>query len=126
VGDEKLSMADAVAPVPLHPARRRERGYNQSELIAGHVGRVLGLVHLPDLLMRVRQTQTQTSFDADGRMRNVRDAFRLGEAAHAVDGKRVLLIDDVITTGATIKECARTLKAGGASKVYAASAAIAI
>lgn len=127
VNDSRLSLCDTISPVPLHPARRRERGYNQSELIAGSVGRFLQVKHMPGLLVRRRQTQTQTSFDAEGRMRNVEGAFGLGKVnPHDIEGKRILLIDDVITTGATIKECARTLKSNGASEVYAASAAIAI
>jgi ComF family protein len=127
VNDDMLSLCDVVSPVPLHPARRRERGYNQSELIARSVGRILRVAHEPGLLVRVRQTQTQTSFDAEGRKKNVKGAFGLGKvSANEVNGKKILLIDDVITTGATIKECARTLKSNGASEVYAVSAAIAI
>lgn len=127
VNDTKLSMCDTIAPVPLHPARRRERGYNQSELIAGSVGKVLRIKHVPGLLVRLRQTQTQTFFDAEGRKKNVEGAFGIGKMyQHDIEGKKILLIDDVITTGATIKECARTLKSNGAREVYAASAAIAI
>ena len=127
VNDAKLSLCNTIIPVPLHPARRRERGYNQSELIAGSVGRFLQVRHVPGLLVRLRQTRTQTSFDAEGRRKNVEGAFGLGKVdRREVEGKRILLIDDVITTGATIKECARALKFNGASEVYAASAAIAI
>lgn len=127
VRDDTMSMVDTVVPVPLHPARRRERGYNQSELIARSISRRLGMSHVPGLLVRVRQTQTQTFFDAEGRKMNVMGAFRLGKVNPAeVEGKIVLLVDDVITTGSTIKECARALKSNGASKVYGASAAITI
>lgn len=127
VNDSKLSMCDTIAPVPLHPARRRERGYNQSELIAASISRNLQIKHLPGLLVRIRQTQTQTYFDAEGRRINVRGAFSIGKIPSCeVEGKRVLLVDDVITTGSTIRECASTLKTSGASEVYAASAAIAI
>lgn len=127
VNDKTMSRCDAVVPVPLHPARRRERGYNQSELIARSISRNLGISHVPELLVRVRQTQTQTFFDAEGRKTNVMGAFRLGKInPEEVEGKKVLLVDDVITTGSTIKECARALKSNGASKVYGASAAITI
>lgn len=127
VNDTKLSMCDTIAPVPLHPVRRRERGYNQSELIAASISRNLQIKHVPGLLVRIRQTQTQTYFDAEGRRINVRGAFRIGKIpASEVKGKKVLLVDDVITTGSTIRECASTLKTNGASEVYAASAAIAI
>ncbi len=127
VNDAKLSMCDAIAPVPLHPARRRERGYNQSELIAESISGILQMQHSPGLLVRIRQTQTQTSFDAEGRKKNISGAFALGRHSDMeITGMKILLVDDVITTGATIKECARTLKSHGASEVYAASAAIAI
>ncbi len=127
VNDPKLSMCDSIAPVPLHQARRRERGYNQSELISRCISQILSIDHVPGLLVRVRQTRTQTSFDAEGRRKNVTGAFRLGNVpTGGVEGKKVLLVDDVITTGSTIKECARTLKVNGASEVYGASAAITI
>lgn len=127
VDDPKLSMCDSIAPVPLHPARRRERGYNQSELIARSLSDILGVNHSPDLLVRTRQTMTQTLFDAEGRKKNIMGAFSLGKMpVDGIEGTKILLIDDVITTGSTIKECARTLKTNGVLEVYAASAAITI
>ena len=127
VGDNKLSVCDAIVPVPLHAARQRERGYNQSELISKSVGRELLMKHEPELLKRIRQTQTQTLFDAEGRRRNISGAFAVDERyLPEVRGRKILLIDDVITTGSTIKECARVLKNNGAVEVYAASAAITI
>jgi ComF family protein len=125
--DEKLSTSSVIVPVPLHPARKRERGYNQSELIVKRIGRELSIKHEPRLLERTRQTQTQTLFDAEGRKKNIAGAFSMGK--HFIDvvkGKNILLIDDVITTGSTIRECAKVLKENGAAEVYAASAAITI
>jgi competence protein ComFC len=112
---------DVIVPVPLHPARRRERGFNQAELLARSLSR---LTELPVMLVleRVRYTTTQTAFDRTERMENLRNAFRL-RSARDVRGSRVLLVDDVITTGSTLSECARVLKASGASSVYAATAA---
>lgn len=127
VADEELSTSDMIVPVPLHPARKRERGYNQSELIAGKIGVELRIRNEWHLLERIRQTQTQTLFDAEGRKKNIAGAFSMGKHLKvAVKGKNILLIDDVITTGSTIRECARVLKENGAAKVYAASAAITI
>lgn len=127
VSDPKLSMSDVIIPVPLHPARKRERGYNQSELISGRVSSELRIRHEPGLLKRTRQTQSQTMFDADGRKRNIAGAFAIDERFRGwVGGKRVLVIDDVITTGSTVKECAGVLKYHGASEVYGASAAVTI
>ncbi|MDQ6624047.1 MAG: ComF family protein, partial [Verrucomicrobiota bacterium] len=112
---------DLVVPVPLHSARKRERGFNQAELLAEIFCARAGLP-LSLALERVRYTTTQTAFDRAERMENLRDAFRLRRNAD-VRGCRVLLIDDVLTTGATLSECARVLKVGGATSVHAATAA---
>jgi ComF family protein len=112
---------DAVIPVPLHPARKRERGFNQAELLAELLCAHAGLkMHIA--LERIRYTTTQTAFDRAERMENLRDAFRLRRKAN-VQGLRVLLIDDVLTTGSTLSECARVLKQAGAISVHAATAA---
>ena len=112
---------DIVVPVPLHPARKRERGFNQAELLAEILSARAGLA-MHAALERIRYTTTQTAFDRAERMENLRDAFRLRKKAH-VRGLRVLLIDDVLTTGSTLSECARVLTAGGAISVHAATAA---
>lgn len=112
---------DCVVPVPLHPARRRERGFNQAELL----GKILARRrHLPlrPLLERIRYTTTQTQFDRAERMENLAGAFRLRRGID-VRGWRVLLVDDVLTTGSTLSECAAVLRRGGAASVYAATAA---
>jgi ComF family protein len=112
---------DMIVPVPLHPARRRERGYNQAALLAQLLADRMSLPAKP-VLERVRYTTTQTVFDRAQRMQNLRHAFRL-RPRRDVQGLRVLLVDDVLTTGSTLSECARVLKKGGASSVYAATAA---
>ena len=112
---------DLVVPVPLHPARKRERGFNQAEVIAQLLSARSGLA-MRDALERVRYTTTQTAYDRSERMENLRDAFRLRKNAD-VRGSRVLLIDDVLTTGSTLSECARVLKRSGAISVHAATAA---
>ena len=121
--DERLRgrSFDLVVPVPLHPARKRERGFNQAEVLADMVSRQR---HIPmkTVLERTRHTTTQTAFDRAERMENLRNAFRLRKKMD-VRQLRVLLIDDVLTTGATVSECARILKKAGASVVYAATAA---
>ena len=109
---------DAVVPVPLHSRRVRDRGYNQSELIAKHLCRRLGLNMDTDLLKRVSDTKQQAKLSPAARLRNLKGAFRTSEDC---TGKRVLLIDDVRTTGATLYECASELKKGGCDKVYAAT-----
>jgi ComF family protein len=103
--------ADALVPVPLAPGRERERGFNQSALLAERVGRALGRPVRTGWLGRARPTRPQSELAADERRRNVRGAFR---AAPAVGGRHVVVIDDVLTTGATVTECARALRAAGA------------
>ncbi|HYY13779.1 MAG TPA: ComF family protein [Chthoniobacterales bacterium] len=121
--DERLrSLAfDIIVPVPLHPARERERGFNQSALIAELLSARIELPNKP-LLERTRYTTTQTAFDRAERIQNLRGAFRLRKTA-GVRGLRVLLVDDVLTTGSTLSECARVLKIAGARSVHAATAA---
>lgn len=112
---------DVIVPVPLHPARERERGFNQAGLLADLLSGKMSILAKP-VLERTRYTTTQTAFDRVERMENLRNAFRLRKKAD-VRGLRVLLIDDVLTTGSTVSECARILKEAGASSVYAATAA---
>jgi competence protein ComFC len=112
---------DRLVPVPLHPTRRRERGFNQADLLAELLSRRTS-IPLQPVLQRIRYTKTQTAFDRAERMENLRNAFRLRKNA-TVQGYRVLLIDDVLTTGSTLSECARVLKVAGAVSVHAATAA---
>jgi len=105
---------DVVVPVPLHPSRLRRRGYNQAALLARALAGRIG-VPFSDKLKAVRRTRDQVELTAAGRRENVRGAF---EARGRVRG-RVLLVDDVLTTGATMSECARVLLEAGASGVYA-------
>ena len=121
--DERLRDIpfDLLVPVPLHPARERERGFNQAALIAELAGKSRGIA-CKSVMERTRYTTTQTAFDRAERMENLHGAFRLRKNGD-VRGLRVLLVDDVLTTGATLSECARVLKKAGASVVYAATAA---
>jgi competence protein ComFC len=121
--DERLRdiSFDLIVPVPLHPARQRERGFNQASLLAESLSAKISLRSKP-VLERIRYTTTQTTLDRSERMENLRNAFRLRKKAD-VRGLRVLLIDDVLTTGSTLSECARVLKRAGAISVHAATAA---
>ncbi|MFH0954425.1 MAG: ComF family protein [Verrucomicrobiota bacterium] len=113
---------DAVAFVPLYPARRRERGFNQAELLAGSLARRLRKPLLGRCLVRVRPTGSQTNLTAPQRASNVRGAFET-RRRRRLEGRNVLLVDDVMTTGATVNECARALKEGGAARVYVVTVA---
>jgi ComF family protein len=108
---------DAVVPVPLHAARLRERGYNQAALLAREIARQVGLALDEQTLVRQRVTAPQVELNAKQRKENVHDAFRC--SSNALAGKRVLLIDDVCTTGATLEACAIALYEGGTHSVQA-------
>ena len=112
---------DLIVPVPLHPARERERGFNQATLLAALLSRKVQ-IPLRFALERIRFTITQTAHDRSERMENLHNAFRLRKKMN-VRELRVLLIDDVLTTGSTLSECARILKEAGAISVHAATAA---
>jgi ComF family protein len=106
---------DAVVPVPLHWRKRWERGFNQAELLARRIAKHRGVL-LVDALKRKRSTAVQATLASAGRRRNVAGAFEIRSKA-AVAGKRILLIDDVMTTGATAGACASVLKRAGAKSV---------
>jgi ComF family protein len=110
--------ADVLVPVPLFPRRERVRGYNQSTLLARTLARRLGLTANDRTLVRARNTASQAgTSNVEERRANVRDAFRC--RGRQLAGKRVLLIDDVSTTGATLHSCARAALDGGAASVWA-------
>jgi competence protein ComFC len=122
--DEVLSAADAVCPVPLHPARLRERGFNQSLLLAAAIS-MSTRIPLTESLVRTRYTPTQTTkASPEKRLKNVRGAFQARPGAGIV-GKTVLLVDDVMTTGATLDQAAQALLKGGAASVMGAVVAAA-
>lgn len=113
-----------ILPVPLHYAKKAERGYNQSEFIAKGISSFTGIEWDRKTIKRKRYTETQTHLTAEERQTNVKDAFEI-KNRKKVKGKNILLVDDVITTGSTISECANQLLLAGAEKVYATSIAIA-
>jgi ComF family protein len=117
-GADMLIGAQYAIPVPLHPSRIRQRGFNQAADLARHVG-----LPLCTALARRRKTATQTGLPAGQRHRNVRDAFAITRAGRALSGSIVVLIDDVSTTGATLDACARVLKDAGVTEVRALTAA---
>lgn len=115
---------DLITPVPLHRLKKAERGYNQAFYIAKGISKEADIPLSGRALKRIKFTQTQTSLSLDEREKNVRDAFKI-RRKHGLKGKNILIVDDVITTGATTNECARVLLNAGAGKVIAASVALA-
>lgn len=113
---------DCIVPVPLHPLKKIERSYNQSEKIAEGIAEAIGKPLNPELLQRKRYTVSQTGLSLAARKKNPEGAFL---AAKSVAGRRVLLVDDVITTGATMAAAASALRQGGAAAVSLAAVALA-
>jgi ComF family protein len=111
-----MEWADALVPVPLHPTRLAERGFNQAELLTAPCAARWRRPLLGRALVRMRATRPQTDLDVAARRANVRDAFRVVRPTE-IQGRRRLLIDDVLTTGATVAAAARALRAAGAAAV---------
>lgn len=124
-GHREMCLADVVVPVPVHPVRLRERGYNHAELIAKPLARSLGLPCRSYLLVRSRPRPDKLRLTLRERWRSVRGAYTIRQGLR-VDNLRVLLVDDVLTTGATLDACSRALRKAGAAKVAALTVARAI
>ncbi len=108
---------DGIIAVPLHPTRLREREYNQSLLLAERLSHHLGVPVLWNVLIRTQHTVPQTTLKRSARLKNLRKSFAV-IAPNEISGKKVLLVDDVFTTGTTINECAKTLRRAGTEIVY--------
>ncbi|MEW6542646.1 MAG: ComF family protein [Nitrospirota bacterium] len=114
---DQLPAFDLLVPVPLHPTRLKEREFNQSLLLADRLNRRLRLPLSYDNLLRVRRTDPQTELTRSARLKNLRRAFAVRRPGD-IEGKRILLVDDVLTTGTTVNECAKALRRAGAADVY--------
>lgn len=130
IGERILEMCgtkfDFVVPVPLHRSKERERTYNQSSYICKGIGEAAGAEVLDDCLKRTRFTPSQTKLDKQQRKENMDKAFKVKKSYMGkLKGKNIIIADDVITTGATILECARTLKSARCGKIIICSIAYA-
>lgn len=112
--DRVDALPDALVPVPLHPARQRQRGFNQATELARPLARTLGIELAAGSCQRVRATETQSLLDRRARRANLRGAFRMTGPA---PGRHVAIVDDVVTTGSTVQALARELRAGGVQRV---------
>lgn len=124
--DERIKTwdADFIIPVPLHKLKKAERGFNQSYYVAKGLVKSLDVKIKTHIIKRKRFTATQTKLNSEERKENMKDAFVITNKK-IIDGKNIILLDDVITTGATISECARILKQNGANNIFAISVGIA-
>ena len=111
-------QADVIIPVPIHPVKQHKRGFNQAEIIARMLSKNTIVPVDTRVLVKTRNTPSQTGFSRDKRLRNLRNSFAVVDRLRIV-GRSVLLVDDVTTSGATLEECARVLSRAGASRISA-------
>jgi len=119
-----MDQFDIIVPIPLHPTRLRERGYNQSQLLSENISKEFNIRHSPLNLMRIRNTRNQALLKEKERWTNIQGAFKIKDPLEFF-AKSVLIVDDLLTTGATASEVARILKEAGAQKVSVLTLAIA-
>lgn len=112
-----IDKYDYIISVPIHKKRFKQRGYNQSELIAKEIGKICGKPYCKNVLIKKKSIVAQSTLDKLERVRNIKDAFELGQEDLLVKGKKIAIFDDVFTTGATVNECAKVLKSVGADFV---------
>jgi ComF family protein len=117
-----LPETDAVMPVPLHYRRLRKREFNQSALISKYVAKAMRSELILNCLVKVRETPPQVGLRYKERVKNIKGSFEVGDDG-LIKNRNIILVDDVVTTGATIRECAKTLKKAGAGKIYVISLA---
>jgi len=116
IENENIGPIDLIVPVPLHRRRRAERGYNQSELLAKYISSKLNIPLDYKNLIRMKSTKLQTKLSRNERQKNIKNAFSVKDKGVFMN-KRILLVDDIFTTGATVNECSKTLLENGAREV---------
>ena len=114
---QNLSDVAYLIPVPLHKTRKRERGFNQSEIVAESLGAELSLTVEKNILSRIKNTKYQTKLTVEERKQNVAGAFQVNDKQKILKDRKIILVDDVITTGATLNECAKVLKQAGVKEI---------
>ena len=120
LASEKMTDYDFIVPVPIHTARKRERGFNQSDFIAEGINKILNKKVFYDLLKRTKYTSSQTSLSTKERLQNMKNIFVLN-GTYDIAGKKILLVDDVLTTGSTLNNCALVLLENKARQVDVAT-----
>ena len=123
IKDKKIRGADFIIPVPLHKVKKRSRGFNQSELLARKISQISGISVIDNVFIRKRYTENQSLLPIDERAKNVEGAFELINS-DILQGKNLVLVDDIITTGSTVNECIKVLMEAGSGSVTALTAAL--
>lgn len=121
----EYSNFDLILPVPIHPIKKTERGYNQSYYIAKGVSKVTNIKIVNNVLIRKIYTKSQSLHNKKQRLENIKDIFDI-KNGHIIKGKNIIILDDIITTGSTVKEIAKICKNNGAAKILAASIALTV
>lgn len=111
-----LKLYDIIISVPMHKLKKSVRGYNQSELVAEEIAKQMGLKYEKDILVKSKDTQVQSTLSKVQRIQNVKDAFLITDVTK-VKEKKIILIDDIYTTGSTVNECSKVLKQAGAEEI---------
>lgn len=111
-----LKKYDIMIPVPIHNNRKRKRGYNQSELIAKEIGKKLNIPVISNCLVKIKNVVPQSTLNKEQRKQNIKGVYQV-KKEETIKGKRIVLVDDIFTTGSTLEECSKMLKQAGASKI---------
>ncbi|MDR1665039.1 MAG: ComF family protein, partial [Clostridiales bacterium] len=117
---------DFLVPVPMHPKKRRKRGFNQAEVMAREISGRSGIPLAPGMLLRVKDTPPMSGLGPRSRAKSIEGAFALNKKGFEIENKKICLADDIFTTGATLNECAKTLREGGAAEIRCATFAVAV
>ncbi len=125
IREESVPQFDSIIPIPMYSKKKRQRGYNQTELIANQLSLLSKVEMRTDLLIKNRQTKSQSKLKRQERLDNLKGAFSLGKDIEYLEGKNILLVDDVVTTGTTLNTCAKILREQGICSIYAIVIAIA-
>jgi ComF family protein len=126
INSKNISPFDSIIPVPLFKTKLRERGYNQSDYICIGINKIMGSIFIPQLVKRIRHTSTQTKLNREERILNMKNAFEINKKyKNEIIGKRIILVDDVVTTGSTMNEVIRILKENQCEEVLACCLAMA-
>ena len=111
-----LKLYDIIIPVPMFKSKQSVRGYNQSLLVAREISKQVGIKYLKDTLIKIKDTKIQSTLDKTSRLNNVKNAFRV-QKKDIIKGKKIILLDDIYTTGSTVNECCKKLKQAGAKEI---------